>query len=69
LAGQGAHKGVFVTTSSYTAHAIEFANRIQQRIILIDGDRLTELMIKHGVGLRNEAVFELKRVDLDYFEE
>jgi restriction system protein len=69
LAGQGASKGVFVTTSSFSNGAIEYAQRVPQRIILIDGAELTKLMIRHGVGVRTERTIELKRIDLDYFED
>lgn len=43
--------------------------RVPQRIILIDGSELTRLMIQYGVGVRTERTIELKRIDLDYFEE
>jgi restriction system protein len=69
LAGQGATKGVFVTTSSFSSGAVEYAQRVPQRIILIDGAELTRLMIRHGVGVRTERTIELKRIDLDYFED
>lgn len=55
LVGLGATKGVFVTTSTFSPQAVEFAARIPQRVILIDGKRLTELMIEHGVGVRSRA--------------
>lgn len=69
LAGQGASKGVFVTTSSFSSGASQYVKRVQQRIILIDGAELTRLMIQYGVGVRTERTIELKRIDLDYFEE
>jgi restriction system protein len=69
LAGQGASKGVFVTTSSFSRGASEYVRRVPQRIILIDGSELTRLMIQYGVGVRTERTIELKRIDLDYFEE
>jgi restriction system protein len=69
LVGFGATKGVFVTTSSFSAPAIEFARGLQQRIILIDGNRLTELMIEFGVGVRVSRVVEVKRLDEDFFAE
>ena len=69
LAGQGATKGVFVTTSSFSRGASEFASRISQKIILVDGNELTRLMMQYGVGVRTERTIELKRIDLDYFEE
>ncbi len=69
LVGQGANKGVFVTTSSFTKGAVEYAQRVPQRIILIDGMELTRLMMRYGVGVRTERTIELRRIDLDYFEE
>jgi len=67
LVGQGANKGVFVTTSSFSKQAKAFAER--RRIILIDGDELSRLLVEHDVGVRSEQTFELKRVDEDYFED
>jgi restriction system protein len=69
LAGKGASKGVFITTSSFSSGAIEFAKQVPQRPVLIDGDKLTKLMIQYGVGVRIERTVEIKRIDLDYFEE
>ncbi len=69
LVGQGASKGVFVTTSSFTRGALDYAQRVPQRIILIDGAELTRLMIRYGVGVRTERTIELRRIDLDYFED
>lgn len=67
LVGLGASKGVFVTTSSFSSHAIEFVRGLQQRVILIDGTRLTELMVEFGVGVRISRVVEVKRLDEDFF--
>lgn len=53
LVGLGASKGVFVTTSTFSPKAIEFASRIPQRVILIDGKRLAELMLEYSVGVRS----------------
>jgi len=69
LVGQGASKGVFVTTSSFSKGAIEYAIKVPQRIILIDGKELARLMVQYGVGVRIERTVELKRIDLDYFDE
>jgi restriction system protein len=69
LVGLGASKGVFVTTSAFSQQAIDFAARIPQRVILIDGKRLTELMTEHGVGVRTSRVLEFKRLDEDFFSE
>lgn len=69
LVGMGAMKGVFVTTSTFSAPAAEFASRIPQRIILIDRKRLAELMIEHSVGVRSSRILEFKRLDEDFFSE
>ena len=67
LTGEGATKGVFVTTSTFTVEAMGFADRVQQRIVLIDGGRLARLMIAHDVGVRTREVYAVKTVDDDYF--
>lgn len=69
LVGLGASKGVFVTTSAFSAQAIDFASRIPQRVVLINGKRLTELMVEHGVGVRISRTVEFKRLDEDFFSE
>lgn len=67
LTGEGATKGVFVTTSDYSRDAIEYVSRVQHRIILINGPQLARLMIKYEIGVRAEARYVVKRVDEDYF--
>ena len=67
LAGQRANKGVLITTSGFTPHAVEFAHSIE-RIVLIDGTRLTELMMEFGVGVSHRTI-KIPKIDSDYFEE
>jgi len=69
LVGHSATKGVFVTTSSFSQHAIQYAENLPQRVVLIDGDRLADLMIEHDVGVRLSRAVELKRLDEDFFDE
>ena len=69
LQGQRAKKGIFITTSSYSREAKEFASKIDTKIILIDGSTLARLMFDHGVGVSVNTVYEVKKVDTDYFEE
>lgn len=69
LAGQRANKGVFLTTSSFTGEATAYASGVQQKVILVDGRRLVELMIEHDLGVSTVAKFEIKKVDHDFFEE
>ena len=67
LQGKRARKGVFITTSSFSREAEDYAGKIDTKVILIGGERLAELMIDHGVGVRTDATYELKRIDADYF--
>lgn len=70
LAGNKATKGIFITTSAFTKEAIEYARSVNNsKIVLIDGDELAELMIDHNVGVTVAQVYEVKRVDSDYFAE
>ena len=65
----GITKGVFVTTGRYTKAAREYSDRSHKRLRLIDGDELTRLMVQHGIGVRIYRTLELKRLDIDFFEE
>lgn len=68
LLGKGLTKGVFITTSSFTKGAIEYANnQANLTIILIDGDKLSDLMIEYNVGTFTSHNYEIKRIDSDYF--
>ena len=69
LQGQRARKGIFITTSSFTEQALDYVSMIDSKIILIDGDRLSALMFEHSVGVSTAGVYELKKIDSDYFEE
>jgi restriction system protein len=66
LAGQRANKGVFITTSTFTNQALEFCRSVE-RIVLIDGARLAELMIDHEVSVTLRPV-KVPKLDNDYFE-
>ncbi|WP_280398679.1 restriction endonuclease [Nocardia carnea] len=68
LHGVGAARGVFITTSAFTSGAREYAQSIATRIILIDGRRLAELMIRYGVAVQTRQAFTVVEVDEDYFE-
>jgi restriction system protein len=69
LVGLGATKGVFVTTSTFSPQARDFVKHLSQRVILIDGRQLADLMIEHGVGVRVSRAIEFKRLDEDFFAE
>jgi restriction system protein len=69
LAGQGAKKGIFITTSSFTREASEYTPRNETKIVLIDGEQLAQLMIDYNLGCNSQQVYELKKMDVDYFGE
>lgn len=69
LQGQRAKKGIFITTSSFSREARDFATKIESKIILIDGPMLGRLMFDYGIGVSVSTAYELKRIDTDYFEE
>lgn len=69
LQGQRAKKGIFITTSTYSKEARDFVSKIETKIILIDGAMLAKLMFDHGIGVSVNTVYEVKRVDTDYFDE
>ncbi len=69
LEGVRARKGVLITTSRFSQDAVEYVEKIEKRIILVDGQQLAELMIAHEVGVSNVMSYIVKRVDQDYFEE
>lgn len=69
LAGKQAHKGIFITTSDFAETARDYARNIPQKVILLDGDRLADLMIQHNIGVSLSHAYEIKKVDSDYFEE
>lgn len=69
LAGNGTSKGIFVTTSTFNANAKSYVDRVPNRIILIDGDELAQLMIDYNIGVRVTQTFELKDIDENVFEE
>ncbi len=69
LHGQRAKKGIFITTSSFSQSAIDYVNKIENKIILIDGEKLTDFMIEYNVGVSTISSYEIKKIDLDYFME
>ncbi|RPI41683.1 MAG: restriction endonuclease, partial [Betaproteobacteria bacterium] len=68
LQGQRASKGLFITTSNFSREALEYVATISSKIILMDGAMLAKLMVDHNVGVSSVGVYELKKVDTDYFE-
>ncbi len=68
--GQRARKGIFITTSVFSRDAREYARvALDSKIVLIDGDQLAQLMIDYNVGVNSATVYEIKRIDSDYFSE
>ncbi len=64
---QGARKGVLITTGIFTKDAIDTADRLQKKIVLIDGERLTQLMIEFNIGVTARETYVIKKIDEDYF--
>jgi restriction system protein len=69
LQGQRAKKGIMITTSDFSKDAHDYAARIDSKIVLMDGEQLTQFMIDQGLGVSQTATFEIKKLDMDYFTE
>lgn len=70
LAGQGASKGLFITTAQFTKEAINYAaKQLAAKIVLVDGHQLTKLMIEYGIGVSIQSTFTIKKIDSDYFDD
>lgn len=69
LNGKYATKGVFITTSTFSKEARQFVETLNQKLVLIDGQELAKYMIEYNVGVSTKKVYEVKRIDTDYFEE
>ena len=69
LEGQRARKGILITTSQFSSDARDYVERIEKKIVLIDGRLLANLMIEHGLGVATVATYEIKKIDSDYFAE
>jgi restriction system protein len=69
LQGFRARKGIFITTSDFSREAVDYASRIESRIVLIDGEMLWNLMIDFEIGVSNTVTYEIKKIDNDYFDE
>jgi restriction system protein len=68
LAVKKSNKGIFITTGEFHDNALEYTRDVQHKIILIDGRRLAELMIDNNIGISDEYLYRVKKVDSDYFE-
>ena len=70
MTGQGVTKGIFITTSRFNDNAREFVQRgTQTKVVLVDGDRLLDLMLRHHIGVRVEREVEVLELDQNYFNE
>src|SRR5205814_3190069 len=66
MEGQRARKGVLITTATFSKEAEEYVSRIERKIVLIGGQRLTELMIDHDIGVSTARSYVVKKLDADY---
>lgn len=70
LAGVGANRGLFVTTARFSAEAVNYARKQHTtKIVLVDGQKLAELMMDHNLGVSPVISYELKRIDSDFFDD
>lgn len=69
LHGKRAKKGVFITSSEFTREARDYVAHLEPRVVLIDGETMARLMIEHNVGVTTKSVYEMKSIDLDFFED
>lgn len=70
LAGQGASKGLLITTAQFTKEAVNYANKqLAVKVVLVDGQQLTRLMIEYGIGVSVQSTYTIKKFDSDYFDD
>jgi restriction system protein len=69
MCSRAQRKGIFITTSEFSDGALQYAEGLSDKVVLIDGETLANLMIDHGVGVALEEAYEIERVDSDYFNE
>ncbi|MBE3128828.1 MAG: restriction endonuclease [Actinobacteria bacterium] len=69
LEGQKAKKGIFITTSTFSKEAKDYAAQISSKVILINGEQLVNFMIENDIGVSKEMIYEMKKIDIDYFTE
>jgi restriction system protein len=69
LAGKRARKGVFITTSGFSAEARAYVESVEPKIVLISGEQLAAFMFEHNVGVTLASTYEVKKIDADFFDE
>lgn len=67
LLGKKAKRGIFITNSTFSEKAFEYARNVENQIILIDGEQLTKYMVENGIGVSETASYSINKIDLDYF--
>ena len=68
VARDGVNKGIFVTLTSFSSSARDIAEKVKDRIVLVDGEKLVDLMVLYGVGVQVKSQYEIKQIDEDFFE-
>jgi len=66
---KNAQKGIFITTSDFSTSAVETAQRLNTRIVLINGNELAKLMLRYNIGSRNEQTLQIKKIDEEFFDQ
>jgi len=69
LMGKRARKGIFITTSKFSSEAISYVSNIDFKVVLVDSERLAEFMIDYDIGVTGSTIYQLKKVDSDYFSD
>jgi restriction system protein len=69
LEGQRGRKGVFITTTDFSAEARDYVSRIEKKIVLINGPELARLCVDFGIGVTNDTSYVIKKMDQDFFDE
>lgn len=69
LAGQGAKKGIFITTSYFSKDALDYTPKNETKIVLVDGEQLAQYMIDYNLAVSTVSTYQIKKIDLDYFGE
>ena len=69
LQGRRANKGVFITTSSFSESAKDYVKNIATKVVLVDGELLSKLMLENDIGVTKSASYEIKKIDYDFFTE
>ncbi len=69
MESMGSHKGVMITTSSFSSDAVDYAGRIPKKVVLVDREDLADLMIDHNLDVTTTFTYAIKEVSNDFFDE